>query len=53
MTDGRMDETTPQRRLDWRKWVDLGQTATIVARLHDTTSKQIESHYAAFIMDVA
>lgn len=31
MTDGMTDETTSNRRLDWRKWVDLGQTATIVA----------------------
>ena len=23
--------TTPRRRLDWRKWVDLGQSATIIA----------------------
>lgn len=28
---GMTDETTPQRRLHWRKWVDLGQTATIIA----------------------
>src|SRR6188768_967968 len=31
MTDGMMDETTPQRRFDWRRWMDVGQTATIVA----------------------
>ena len=25
------DETTPQRRWSVRKWVDIGQTATIIA----------------------
>jgi hypothetical protein len=31
MADGMTDDTTAKQRYDWRKWMDLGQTATIVA----------------------